>query len=272
MGLIRWTMMLLCTLALALAAPLAAHAQEDHGWSGLEDPIAPDRPDFTDGTATIAPGHVQVEGGGTYSRTGHDRETDLGELLVRIGVGERLEVQLAPGSYVRIDSDFPFGGDSSGFEDSGVGIKLRLVDETEGRPAKPAIALLVGTSIPIGSDELTSDNWVPGAKLAFDWDLTPTFSLSANVGGSRESGDFGERFNQLFASLSAGFGLSDRLGAYLEVYALSKDEPLGSSRRFVDTGLSYLILHDVAVDARIGYGLDGEDPNWSTGIGASVRW
>jgi hypothetical protein len=270
MGHSRWIPLLLLSLTSIFAAPLAAQEQGgDRGWSGLEDPISPDRPDFTNGTVTLPRGHVQVEGGATRSRAGDDKETDLGELEVRIGMGERWELELSPGSHVRVDSP---GGDVSGYEDPGVGIKLRLTGEMENRPRwRPAVAVLLGTSLPVGSHDLTADVWVPGATLAFDWDLTPVFSLSANVGGSRES-DGAERFDQLSASLSAGFGLTDRLGGYFEVYALSQEEPGGSSTRYVDTGLSYLVLHDLSVDARIGYGLDGDHPNGYAGVGAAVRF
>ncbi len=85
-----------------------------------------DRPDFTESTLTIAPGHVQVEGGFTFSRFGDEESQSFGEILVRIGTGERVETRLGIGSYSRIDPGFAGADTISGYEDPFVGIKVRL--------------------------------------------------------------------------------------------------------------------------------------------------
>lgn len=252
-------------LALGLGQVLPALAQD--GWSGLEDSISPDRPDFTEGTGLIPVGHVQVEGGVTLARVEDEDSTSLGEVLVRFGLGERAEARIGLGSYTRIDGDFT---DISGFEDPALELKIRFTDEAgELAPGQPAVALVLGTSIPVGDKELTSDEWVPTAIFAFDWDLG-RFGLGANLGGSYEVGD--DRFLQAFGSLSAGFSVTDRLGTYLEWYGFSEEEKDGPSTHYVDGGISYLINNDLMVDARIGTGLNDADPDWYAGVGASVRW
>jgi hypothetical protein len=238
------------------------------GWSGLEDPISPDRPDSTEGTGLIPQGHYQIEGGTTLARVEDVDSTAFGELLVRFGIGERSEARIGLGSYTRVDDDF---ADISGFEDPALELKIRFTDDAgELPPGRPAVALVLGTSVPVGDRELTSDEWEPLALLAFDWDLG-RFGLGANLGGSYEAGD-GERFNQAFASLSAGFSATDRLGTYLEWYGFSEEEKGGPSTHYVDGGISYLINNDLMVDARIGTGLNDADPDWYAGVGASVRW
>ncbi len=253
-------------LALGLSQVLPALAQD--GWSGLEDSISPDRPDFTEGTGLIPVGHVQVEGGVTLARVEDEDSTSLGEVLVRFGIGERSEARIGLGSYTRVDGEF---ADVSGFEDPALELKIRFTEEAgELAPGQPAVALVLGTSVPVGDKELTSDEWVPTAIFAFDWDLG-RFGLGANLGGSYETGD-DDRFVQAFGSLSAGFSVTDRLGTYLEWYGFSEEEKDGPSTHYVDGGISFLINNDLMVDARIGTGLNDADPDWYAGVGASVRW
>lgn len=252
-------------LALALGSSLPVLAQE--GWSGLEDTISADRPDFTEGTGLIPPGHVQVEGGVTLARVEDEDSTTLGELLVRFGIGERSEARIGLGSYTRIDTDF---ADVSGFEDPALEIKYRFTDDAgQLAPGQPAVALVVGTSVPVGDKELTDDEWVPAAVFAFDWDLG-RFGVGANLGGSYEAGD--DRFVQAFASLTGGFSVTDRLGTYVEWYGFSEEENDGPSTHYVNGGISFLINDDLIVDARIGTGLNDADPDWFAGVGGAIRF
>ncbi|MES1244783.1 MAG: transporter [Acidobacteriota bacterium] len=251
--------------ALAVGSTLPALAAD--GWSGLEDEISADRPDFTEGTGLIPPGHVQVEGGVTLARVEDADSTTLGELLVRFGLGERSEARIGLGSYSRVDDGFT---DISGFEDPALEIKYRFTDDAgELAPGQPAVALVLGTSVPVGDKELTSDEWVPAAVFAFDWDLG-RFGVGANLGGSYQAGD--DRFVQAFASVTGGFSVTDRLGTYVEWYGFSEEEKDGPSTHYVNGGISFLINNDLIVDARIGTGLNDADPDWFAGVGGAIRW
>lgn len=252
-------------LALGLGQTLPVLALE--GWSGLEDPLETDRPDFTEGTSTLPPGHVQVEGGTTLARVEDTDITTLGELLVRFGIGERSEARLGLGSYTRIDDGF---SEASGFADPTLELKVRFTDNAgELAPGQPAVALIVGTSVPVGDEELTDDEWVPSAVFAFDWDLG-RFGVGAGLGGSYPAGD--DRFVQAFGSLTAGFDVTDRLGTYLEWYGFSEEEKDGPSTHYLNGGVTFLINDDLMVDARIGTGLNDADPDWFAGVGGAVRW
>jgi hypothetical protein len=256
------------TAGLALMLGQAAMAAE--GWSGLEGSIQPDRPDFTEGTGLIPAGHVQVEGGTTLARVEDVDSTTLGELLVRIGLGERSEIRLSLGSYSRVDDGF---SNVSGLEDPALELKYRFTEEAgELAPGQPAVALVLGTSVPVGDKELTDDEWVPLALLAFDWEVGSRFGVGANLGGSYAVGGDGDRFNQAFASVSAGMSVTDRLGTYLEWYGFSEEEKDGPSTHYLNGGVSFLINDDLIVDARIGTGLNDAAPDWFAGVGASVRW
>jgi len=252
----RWVLLWALT-GLTLTSPLAA--QDAIG------PIEPDRPDFTEGTGIIPAGHYQVEGGATFARVEENETTSLGEVLVRIPLAEWLEARLGVGSY-----SWSHGGgpDFEGYEDPEVGVKVHLADSSGGFPD---VALLFLTTVPVGARDFTADAWQPTVKLAVGWDLTPRFSLSSNLNASYlAEGD--DRFSQIAASLSAGFSMTERLGAFLEAFGFSEETADGPGTAYVNGGFAYAVSDDLSLDIRAGAGLNDASPDYFLGAGASVRW
>jgi hypothetical protein len=244
-------------LALGLLFAAAAVAQE--GWTGLDGSLVTDRPDFTESTSTIPRGHFQIEGGTTVTRVEDVDATSFGELLLRIGTGERWETRIGAG-FARVETPLD---DASGLEDPSLGIKVRFTDDPgELGPGQPAASLIVLTSIPAGDEELTDDEWVPEAKLALAWELTPRLSLSSNLNYAYAVDD-DDRLHQIGATLSGGLSLTDRLGSYLEWYGFSEETEDGPSTHYVNGGVTWLINNDLQVDARVGTGLNDADPTGS---------
>lgn len=234
-----------------------------------EGPLISDRPDFTESTGTIAPGHVQIEGGITRQEIGDEDALSAGEILVRLGVGERLEARLGVGSWTRIEVP---GDEIDGYEDPTVGLKVRLTPTADDRPPGfPAASLLLSTSVPVGSEELTTDEWEPEARLALDWILTDLLSLGANLGIAFPS-DGGDRFDQLLASVTLGIAATDRLGVFIETYGFSEEEPDGEATQYADTGVTFALTDDLQLDARIGFGLNDPSPERFIGVGVAARW
>ena len=134
--------------------------QGDQDWTWTE-PLVTDRPDFTESASVPGHGRVQVEGGWTVEESGETREHSLGEILVRIGLGERFEARIEPGSWISADAG---DADVSGLDDAGLGFKVLLFEEIP--PSFPAVALLLSSSVPTGDDEIGSQEWQPEARLA----------------------------------------------------------------------------------------------------------
>jgi hypothetical protein len=256
-------------LGLAILSGLASIASVAPAAAQTLPPLSSDRPDFTEGTSTVPLGHVQLEAGITWQEIGEEDSLSAGELLIRYSFTDNLEARLGLGSWTRIEVP---GDQLDGYEDPVVQMKIRLTPPADDRPPGfPAVALLVGTSVPVGSEELTADEWEPEALLAFDWILSDMISLGANLGVAFPSAD-GDRFDQVLASVSAGIAATDRLGVFVETYGFSEEEPDGEATQYVDTGVTFALTDGLQLDARIGFGLNDPSPERFVGVGVAARW
>jgi hypothetical protein len=235
----------------------------------LENPLVSDRPDFTEATYTVPRNVVQVEGGHTFERVDADKTNTTGELLLRIGLGDRAELRIEPGSYTKITSP---AGDAAGREDGAVGTKIRLYTRPNDNPSVvPEVSLVAATSVPTGTRVYRQTKLQPELKLAAAWTLTDRIDLSTNFNYVRPFED-DRRFTQFEASASFGFDLTDRLGAFAEVFGFAPRLDNVGRTHFVDTGLTLSLTPNFQLDARGGVGVNGSAPDYFLGVGLARRW
>ncbi len=233
-----------------------------------------DRPDFTESPQVVPRSFkAQIEGGYTFARAGETKESSVGELLVRVPVAERVELRFGVPNYLvqRVS-----GVSVSGFDDAFVGAKFALAEgATEpGRLTRPAIGLLVGTTLPTGARGFRESKLQPEAIIALGADLTRDVSLSSNLGYVRAS-DGGEGFNQFVGSLALSVGLTKRAGAYVEAFGFTRvDAATRASARYGNGGLTFLVNRNFQLDARAGVGLgnDATAPDYFFGFGFARRF
>ena len=259
---------LLGLIALSGALSATANAQS----SAPNEPVAPsvpplitDRPDFTESPQTVPQGMTQIEGGITFEHSGRDKATTYGETLVRIAAGNSAEIRVGIPSYI---TQRGAGAHADGFDNSFLGAKFALV-KRENFP----IALLVGTTLPTGSRRVAPRGTNVEAVIATETELSKKIGLALNAGAGRPNEGNG-RFSQYFASASFGFDLSERVGAYAEVYAFNRDEPGGDSKQFINGGFTYQSNPNLQFDARLGFGLGNkvDGPDYFTGVGVTQRF
>ncbi len=256
----RWAMLVVCLVS--AFGVRAAAAQETA-------PLAPDRPGFGDGSAVMAPGRVQIEGGYSYSENGSLVTHALGQALVRVGIHSRVEVRLGINSFLIWDAT---DRTRSGFEDSMLGAKVGLL-AGDGMPmGRPNLTLIVLTTLPTGDNRLSADALQPEAKLAADWPLTDMLGLSANAGvASLNLGDDREVQYTLTLSLGAALPPVSGLGVYAG-YRLQALPGLDTDRHDLEGGATYLLNYDTQVDVNFGVNVhpDGADA-FFVGVGIARR-
>jgi hypothetical protein len=234
----------------------------------ITDPLVTDRPDFTESAVAVQPGRIQLESGYTFSRENDVTTHAIGEVLARIGLVSRLELRLALNSFGFTDDA---SANQSGFEDFFVGAKIQVADAA---PAfnllKPGVALLVGTSIPMGQENFGGEGVWPELKLALEWDLSQRLSVASNLNAASIQVD-DDRFGQFSGSLAAGYAIAVRWGAYLEYFGFASSKTRGLDENFLNGGLTLLANNDLQFDARVGIGLNDPDVNYFLGLGFSWR-
>ena len=260
-------------VALLLARAAAAEPPE----------LVTDRPDQTESAETVPPGYIQIELGGTMSHEDRDDlqlETIEGPgILVRVGLSERVELRLGWQGWV--SEDFRFHAtdqvaasrsDRSGQGDTDLGFKLRL---HSGGGSSPQVALMAGASIPTGDDEFTSDAADPYFRLSVAHTLTDRIGFGYNLGAQRETDPAGssdrQRTTSFLYTTVLGFSLSDRLGAFVELFGQADEGSAGETSTSFDAGLTFLARPGLQFDLAAGIGLSDAAGDWFVGLGLSLR-
>jgi hypothetical protein len=270
----------LAAALLVAASPAVAQAPPESAPSPPAPAPAPaelvtDRPDQTESAAVVAPGFVQLETGVDAAVEGGDpraETTAFGSTLVRAGVVEGLELRLGWGGWERTEEG---GAADEGAADAELGLKVRL---WEARGARPQAALLAGVSLPVGERGRSSERHDPALRLAFAHDLPAGAALGYNLGlaWSSEPGDAGaETSARLEYTATLGFGLSERVGAFVELFGDAPvDAPAGAAgpAHAADAGLTLLVTPRLQLDLAAGAGLSAEAPDRFLTAGVSIRW
>ena len=153
-----------------------------------------------------------------------------------------------------------------------LGVKIKLVAGSEQfELTRPNVAVIVATTLPTGDDVLGEDEPQPEFILAMAWDLSERFSLGSNFNYAYASED-GDRFHQFSGSLSLGYKLTEKWGAYIEYFGFVPKSEDGPNASFFNGGLTYLINDNLQIDARVGVGMfNADSPDYFAGVGVSWR-
>ena len=244
------------------------------GFAELHEPMETDRPDFTEGTRTIQPGHFQVELGYGYT---YDDDTDLkehgiGEALFRIGLVNIAELRFSLAGYQDVEE----GSVSSyGTSDLTVGTKIRVFEACD---CNFDVSALVELTLPTGSEDLSQDDVSPKASIlwAYGWDESSSladFSLAGNFNFDVPVED-SDYYFEPSASLAFGYSLTESLGTYLEYfgfYPSGGNAPSTVSTHFLNAGLTYGLTENLQLDLLVGMGINDSAEDFFTGCGVSFR-
>ena len=244
-----------------LALPLAP--------AGAEEPLVSNRPGFSSTFEIVQPGRVELNAGVGYGRVDEDEALSLGQVLVRFGVSERVELRAGLNSYVDVDSP---GGGASGVEDPTLGVKFRMFEGGgEVGSARPEAALILQTIVPVGDEEIGVSEPQPAGILVLSWDPAPGVHLDTNHGISYLD-DGIDRWSELLASYGFAITLAGDLGLYLEYAGFFPLEDDRDESHYLFAALTYLTSSRMQIDFGVGRGLNREDPDHFVSAGVAYRW
>jgi hypothetical protein len=241
--------------AAALALSSAASAAD-------EGPICADRPGKATPTCTVPAGMVQVE---TGLVDWSDDETDLGGAALKVGVSDRLHLELDLPAFV----DVRHG--PSGVGDSALALKYRLTKSA----APVQIAVRPFVKVPTAKHSLGNGKVEGGIALLADstfggssigWNVAPELDLVADSDGS------GYHLATAQAA-SLAVPLSDRLTVSGELWGAWDFDPAGTVRQYsLDAAAAFLVSNNVQLDAGVNFGLNRNTPDVELYSGVAFRF
>lgn len=273
--------------ALSTTSAPAETIAVERNWLGLEaapieEPLASDRPDFTESALTVPRGRAQLEMGYTlsYDREKGRRVTDqtFPEALLRVGLVDDLELRIGWVGLSFTEELFRERNDvgrtvsrnphDRGATDLYLGFKTHLL--TQG-PYNPELALIPAITAPSGSTSKTSGDVDPEVKIAWEWAFSPKVGLAGNINFAVPTEE-GERFFQPSASITLGVDWTDWLGSYVEYFGFYPNAIGTDAAHYVNGGLTFPITPNLQFDVRAGAGLNEEADDFFTGAGVVIRW
>lgn len=258
-------------LLAAASAPAQTSVQPDIASADVGREFSTDRPDKTESPYSVDAGRFQVEidlFGYTREREGGERATlvNAGTFNLKYGVARNADLQLIAAPYLRLDRN--------GRRTEGVGdVTVRLKRNLWGNDGGPtALALMPYVTLPTATDGLGADRAEFGVIVPFAWAFSERVGLGAmtelDVVG-RERGEYQASFINS-ATLSAA--VTEKLGAYVELFTERATER--GSRWVVtgDMGLTYALTEDVQLDAGANIGLTRAADDLNVFLGLSRRF
>lgn len=257
-----------------------------------------DRPAFSTGTHTVAPGVLQIEAGYRHNRANEgDLRTDIfPEVNVRLGWRRDLEINVAMDAWVdqRTDNDSETGSGNLavGFKagpwkpepattrrpGGGPGPEGAAQDGQPGKGGAPGdsaqtadigrFGFLGRVVLPTGTLPDADSGTAITAGLLWERDL----NAYANLFGELR-GEFSDAFGSSEIAVTGAYGmqtmLSGPLSGFLEYYVTIPDA--GTAIHTLDTGITYLLSRNTQVDLYFGAGLFGRGDDFA-GFGIAQRF
>jgi hypothetical protein len=241
-----------------------------------KDPICADRPGKANPTCTVPPGMVQVETGlvdwsGDNSGGVRTDEFDIGATAVKVGLTDRLHIELDLPAYVDVHSRAGgIGASTSGFGDSGVALKYRVTPTS----APVQVALYPFIKIPTARRSLGNGKVEGGLAILADgafggspiaWDVAPELDLVADSDGA------GYHL-AMVQVVSLGVPVSSRLSISGDLWGSWDFDPAGPVRQYsADAATAYVLTDNVQLDAGANFGLNRNTPDIEVYSGISFR-
>jgi len=223
------------------------------------DTVNPDRPSFSSSAHTVAKGDVQLEGGFTRARSGSAVGYDIGQILVRTGISNRVELRAGVPSYQIVELP---ANRVTGADDVLVETKVLLMSRK-----RVALGALASATLPTGSRDVAEHTFQPGATLITDITVSSAVSVTCNASYFRLT-TTGLRYNSVSGVSTANFSLPSGVSVFTEFFAFNQfhDRP----QKYIGAGVALRLGRHTSIDASGGFGIhngfDGPDHYFGAGV------
>ncbi len=251
------------TLILFLAVVLLTKAQEE------VPELVTDRPDQTESATVIPLKTLQIESGFVMEVN----ETNLltnkafayNTTLLRYGLLRTLELRMGLAylaNKIKI-TETHATEDISGWSPLYLGFKVQILKE-EGMPE---VAFIAGVELPfVAQEDYKSDYTAGDFRFSVAHSINQHFSVGYNLGVQWDGNTSSPAY---FYSLVLGANITNKLGAYAEVFGLLPE--VGESAHQFDGGFTYLALDNLQFDVSAGVGLNSSAPDYFISLGLTYR-
>jgi len=253
----------LTIFALVSTLPAAlAHSQAKPCGSDAASSISTDRPQITEASTVVPCGSLQFENGFAETEVGSKWGADLPETWMRWGIPAKGEIRFAVPDY--FTSDDTATGFSSGASDIVLGYKQQL-GPTHGFD----VSVIPSLSFPTGSSRISSHGYDPfvqipwSRSLSKNWTAAGMFSVAwpTQPTGRNTTGQASVYFDRQ---------LTNPWDAWIE-YSGSFPER-GGLAHILNMGTCYKPTPHQQIDFHFSVGLSSAAPDYSVGVGYSVRF
>jgi hypothetical protein len=226
----------------------------------------PERPTVATHAYAVAPGIVEIESGVQWQSLGSGRDQLTVPILVKIGLGRRVQLDIAPG----LGWLGPDEARRGGIADSAVGIKWQVA---AGVPILADVAVESLLKLPTGSHALGTGTGTTDLNLVFiSSRQVGQVELDINVGYTRRSGDgtLAPTAATLW-TVSTGFPVAGPLGWAAELFGYPGTSGPAGSRPIVAflTGPTYQPRKSLVLDAGLILNVKGFG---ATALYAGLTW
>lgn len=256
----------------ALAGIGTAQAQELR-------PFCADRPGLDTPACTVDAGHAVVELGGLDWTRDQDRVTrsdswTAGDLLVRVGVTDSMEVQAGWTAFGAVRTQDRTTGAS--VRSSGVGDVTLAVRQNVSHPDGSGFsaALMPFVTLPVGGDTIGAGDWGGGIILPLSYSLNDVFGLSltpeidAAVDGDRRG-----RHLAYGSAIGLSAAISPKLSSALEFQAVRDQDPGGrTTEELASLSLAWQPKKGLQFDTGAVAGLNAASPDIELYVGVARRF
>ncbi len=237
--------------------------------------MSTDRPDATESPYTVDAGHFQLEASFfDYSRDqdagASARSWTFGSLNLKAGLWNNVDMQIVLDSYTaeRVTED-GHRATVAGFGDVQARLKINLWGNDEG---KTALALMPFVKIPT-STALSNGRWEGGVIVPFAFEIMEGVDAGVMV-----EADFvydegrGGYETQWVHTATLGFGLTEKLGAFIEYRGVTSPESGFAYLAAFNTGVTFDVTDNLRLDAGVRLGLNDAAEDYGVFTGFSLRF